>query len=63
MKNRELARKILQRKLDEAIRGKESLAAKELSKARARKARRRRKSIKKHFKSRRDKSQWDDMYE
>lgn len=55
IKNRGLARKILQRKLDEVVRGEESLAARELSKARARKAKRRRKSVKKHFKSRRDK--------
>lgn len=60
MKNRGLARKILQRKLDVIVRGEESLAAKELSKARARKARRRRKSVKKHFKSRMDKSMMDD---
>lgn len=60
MKNRQLARKILQRKLDEVRRGEESLAARELSKARARKARRRRKSVKKHFKSRRDKALMED---
>ncbi|PXF47907.1 putative peptide chain release factor [Gracilariopsis chorda] len=54
--NRRLAREILQRRLDEQIRGEESLAAKELHLARARKAKRRRKSIKKHFKSRRDRS-------
>lgn len=60
MKNRELARKMLQRKLDEIVRGEESLAAQELSKARARKARRRRKSVKKHFKTRRDRALMDE---
>lgn len=60
MKNREVARKILQKKLDEIERGEESLAARELSKARARKARRRRKSVKKHYKSRMDKAMMDD---
>lgn len=60
MKNRELARKILRRKLDEIARGEESLAARELSRARARKARRRRKAVKKHFKSRMDKAMMND---
>ncbi|CAN8072354.1 unnamed protein product [Agarophyton chilense] len=59
--NRKLARGILQRKLDEHLRGEESLAAKELHVARARKAKRRRKAIKKHFKSRRDRSLSLDM--
>ncbi len=54
VRNRATARQILQKKLDEIERGKASLAAQELSKARARKARRRRKSVKKHFKSRAD---------
>lgn len=54
MRNRELARKLLFRKLEEIAMGEQSEAARELSKARARKAKRRRKSIKKHFKSRRD---------
>lgn len=54
LKNRELARKILKRKLDEIVRGEESEAAREASKARARKAKRRRRSVTKHFKSRRD---------
>lgn len=53
-KNRDLARKILQRKLDEQILGELSDAAREASRARARKAKRRRKSVTKHFKSRRD---------
>ncbi|CDF34447.1 Probable peptide chain release factor C12orf65, mitochondrial [Chondrus crispus] len=60
VKNREVARKILQRKLDEIEKGEESLAAKELFKARARKARRRRKSVKKHYKSRMDKAMMSD---
>ena len=50
VKNRQLARKLLQRKLDEVVRGEQSEAAKDLKKARARKAKRRRKSVKKHAK-------------
>lgn len=53
-RNRVLARRALARKLDDAVRGAASTAAMEASAARARKARRRRKCIKKHFKSRGD---------
>lgn len=59
-KNRQYARVLLQKKLDEIERGKESLIAKEAQRARARKARRRRKSVKKHFKSRSDRKMVDD---
>lgn len=58
-RNRTIARKILQKKLDEIERGEQSLIAQEASKARARKLRRRRKSVKKHFKSRRDQQMMD----
>lgn len=54
IRNRNTARQILQKKLDEIERGKESLAAQELAKARARKARKRRKAVKKHYKSKAD---------
>lgn len=59
-RNRTIARKILQKKLDEIERGEESLIAQEASKARARKRQRRRKSVKKHFKTRRDQQMMDD---
>lgn len=55
-RNREFARRILLDKLDLAIRGEYSRMAMEAAKERARKAVRRRKCIKKHFKSRRDKA-------
>ena len=55
-RNRVLARRLLVRKVDEMMRGELSLAAREASRERARKARRRRKSIKKHYKSRRDRA-------
>lgn len=61
MKNRELARKLLQRKLEEIERGEESEIAREASRARARKAKRRRKSVTKHFKSRRDRLLLNDI--
>lgn len=60
-KNRQYARVLLQKKLDEIERGKESIIAKEAQRARARKARRRRKSVKKHFKSRSDRKMMDDF--
>lgn len=55
-RNRKLARRILIKKVDEMIRGEHSLLSQEAAKERARKARRRRKSIKKHYKSRRDRA-------
>lgn len=55
-RNRELARRILRDKLDLAIRGEHSRLAMEANKERARKAAKRRKTIKKHFKSRRDRA-------
>lgn len=55
-RNRELARRILRDKLDLAIRGEHSRLAMEANKERARKAVKRRKTIKKHFKSRRDRA-------
>lgn len=55
-RNREIARRILLEKLDHAIRGEFSRMAQEAAKERARKAVRRRKCIKKHFKSKRDRA-------
>lgn len=54
LKNRELARKLLESKLDEVSKGKDSQVAREASKAKARKAKRRRRSVSKHHKSKQD---------
>lgn len=55
-RNRELARRILRERLDLAIRGEHSRLAMDANRERARKAVKRRKAVKKHFKSRRDRS-------
>lgn len=55
-RNRELARRILSERLDLAVRGEHSRLAMEANRERARKAVKRRKAVKKHFKSRRDRA-------
>jgi RF-1 domain len=59
-RNRELARRILQTKIDHLVRGEHSRLAMEANKTRARKAVKRRKAVKKHFKSRRDQALFSD---
>jgi peptide chain release factor len=59
-RNRELARRILRTKIEYIIRGEHSRLALEANKARARKAVKRRKAVKKHFKSRRDQALFSD---
>jgi peptide chain release factor len=55
-RNRELARRILQSRIEVQILGERSRLAMEANKERARKAVKRRKAVKKHFKSRRDRA-------
>jgi peptide chain release factor len=55
-RKRELARRVLQSKIEVQILGERSRLAMEANKERARKAVKRRKAVKKHFKSRRDRA-------
>jgi peptide chain release factor len=59
-RNRELARRILRERLDFAVRGEHSRLAMAANRERARKAVKRKKAVKKHFKSRRDRAMMAD---
>eukprot|EP00871_Galdieria_phlegrea_P001825 jgi/Galph1/2643/GphlegSOOS_G1320.1 len=60
-RNRQLARERLKEKIDYYYRGEASKIAQKIAKIRARKANRRRKSVKKHYKSKNEKLQDDSM--
>ncbi|GJQ09283.1 hypothetical protein GpartN1_g1074.t1 [Galdieria partita] len=59
-RNRQIARQRLKEKIDLHYRGEESKVAQKIAKIRARKANRRKKAIKKHYKSKKEREQSDD---
>ncbi|EME32601.1 Probable peptide chain release factor, mitochondrial [Galdieria sulphuraria] len=59
-RNRQIARQRLKEKIDLYYRGEESKVAQKIAKIRARKANRRKKAIKKHYKSKKEREQSDE---